>query len=53
MLLLEFKGFLAPPKNSILSEAPQRTVFFAVLTKEKYLKTDISGSQKHQNLGLD
>jgi hypothetical protein len=41
MLQPENKGILAPPKNSVLSEASQRTVFFADPAKEQGLKTYI------------
>jgi hypothetical protein len=41
MLQPENKGILALPKNSVLSEASQRIVFFAGLNKERYPKTDI------------
>jgi hypothetical protein len=42
MLLQKFKTFLATPKNSVLYEPSQRTVFFATHYKEQYLKADIS-----------
>lgn len=45
MLPQEFKGILAPTKNSVLSEASQRIVFFADPDKEQYPKTDILQSK--------
>ena len=42
MLPPEFKGILAPPKDSVFTGASQKIVSFADPAKRQYPKTDIS-----------